>query len=83
MKTVFAKDRTVFELTVVDKDVLPLVLFFPERPASRNGEICVITSTWVVFLANEEIEVGGKHFSTTEPKEGAFHYSKSLGIGWF
>lgn len=46
----------------------PLVPLFAERPASRNGEICVITSTWVVFLAQMKRLRWGQSFLNYENK---------------
>ena len=45
---VFAPNGRVFELAVADKDVSSSVLFFTGRSLSRDGEILVVTSTWVV-----------------------------------
>lgn len=57
----------------------PLVLFFTGKPARRDGEILVITSTWVVFLAQVKRLGGRNHSSTAGTKKGGFHYSKGPG----
>ena len=46
-----SRDRRVFKLAFVDKDMSLLLLFFPGRSWSRDGKILVITSTWVVVGA--------------------------------
>lgn len=70
-KYIFPRQNS-FELAVVDKDVSSSVLLFTGRPASRDGEIRVITSTWAVFLAQmKRLEVGGvcrNHVSITKMK---------------
>lgn len=45
---VFVPNGRVFELAVADKDVSSSVLFFTGRSLRRDGEILVVTSTWVV-----------------------------------
>lgn len=57
----------------------PTVLFFTGMPVRRNGKILVITSTWVVFLAQMKRLGGRNHSSTAGTKKGGLHYSMSSG----
>lgn len=59
---VFVPNGRVFELAVADKDVSSSVLFFTGRSLSRDGEILVVTSTWVVSWHKWRIGGGERLF---------------------